>query len=255
MPASHHASQGNNMSPEPIFHTHELTKSFGSLIAVNQVSIEICEGEIVGLIGPNGAGKTTFFNAVTGLYKPDSGQVFFKGADITGLYPHEICDHGACRTFQVVKSFENMTVEDAVRVGAYHRHGEKDVMDKVNEVIAFCHLEEIRDQICRELGVAPLKRVEVARALATEPTLLLLDEAGGGLNPTEIAELMAMLRRLNQDFGITLCVVEHVMQMVMGLCERIVVMDYGEIIAEGTPEEISDNEKVIEAYLGRRAAR
>jgi len=148
-----------------------------------------------------------------------------------------------------------MTVEEAVRVGAYNRHGEKDVMAKVDEVIAFLDLEDIRKQKCAELGLAPLKRVELARAVATEPTLLLLDEAGAGLNPRETSELMAMLRRLNEAKGITLCVVEHVMQMVMGLCERIIVMDYGEIIAEGSPEEISQNEKVIEAYLGRRATR
>lgn len=249
----HHVSQGIKMSPKPIFQTLDLTKRFGNLIAVNNASVEIYEGEIVGLIGPNGAGKTTFFNTVTGLYRPDSGRILFKGADIADLYPHEICKRGACRTFQVVRSFANMTVEEAVRIGAYNRHGEKDVMDKVDEVIAFCDMEGIRKQKCAELGLAPLKRVELARAMATEPSLLLLDEAGAGLNPRETADLMAMLRKLNKAKGITLCVVEHVMQMVMGLCERIIVMDYGEIIAEGSPEEISKNEKVIEAYLGRRA--
>lgn len=243
------------MSPKPIFQTFDLTKRFGNLAAVNNASLEIYEGEIVGLIGPNGAGKTTFFNTVTGLYKPDSGRVVFKGTDISGLYPHEICKLGACRTFQVVKSFAKMTVEEAVRVGAYNRRGEKDVMAKVDEVVAFLDLEDIRKQKCGELGLAPLKRVEIARAMATEPTLLLMDEAGAGLNPRETSDLMAMLRRLNEAKNITLCVVEHVMQIVMGLCERIIVMDYGEIIAEGSPEEISKNEKVIEAYLGRRAAR
>jgi branched-chain amino acid transport system ATP-binding protein len=243
------------MSPEPIFKTTNLVKTFGKLAAVNNANVEIYEGEIVGLIGPNGAGKTTFFNVVTGLYKPDSGKVFFKGVDISGFYPHAICRLGVCRTFQVVKSFANMTVEDAVRVGAYHKYGEKDVMGKVDEVVAFCDLEGVRKQKCAQLGLSPLKRVELARALATEPTLLLLDEAGGGLNPTEMAELMAMLRRLNEQKGITLCVVEHVMQMVMGLCARIVVMDYGEIIAEGCPEAICSNEMVIEAYLGKRAGR
>ncbi len=243
------------MSPKPMFQTIGLTKRFGSLAAVNNASVEIYEGEIAGLIGPNGAGKTTFFNAVTGLYKPDSGSVVFKGVDITGLFPHKICQLGVCRTFQVVKSFEKMTVEEAVRVGAYNRHGEKDVMAVIDDAIAFCDLEGIRKQQCSELGLVSLKRVEIARAMATEPTLLLLDEAGGGLNPTEIEELMAMLRRLNKTRGITLCVVEHVMQMVMGLCGRIVVMDYGEIIGEGSPEEISQNEKVIEAYLGRKTVR
>lgn len=243
------------MSPKPMFQTIGLTKRFGSLAAVNNASVEIYEGEIAGLIGPNGAGKTTFFNAVTGLYKPDAGSVVFKGVDITGLFPHKICQLGVSRTFQVVKSFEKMTVEEAVRVGAYNRHSEKDVMAVIDDAIAFCDLEDIRKQQCSDLGLVALKRVEIARAMATEPTLLLLDEAGGGLNPTEIEELMAMLRRLNKTRGITLCVVEHVMQMVMGLCGRIVVMDYGEIIAEGSPEEISQNEKVIEAYLGRRAVR
>jgi len=240
------------MSPEPIFQAIDVVKNFGSLAAVNKASVQIYEGEIVGLIGPNGAGKTTFFNVVTGLYKADSGKVIFKGKDITGLYPHQICDLGVSRTFQVVKAFANMTVEDAVKVGAYHRHGEKDVMAKVDEVVAFCELQDVRKQKCSELGLAPLKRVEVARALATEPALLLLDEAGAGLNPVELSEFMGMLTKLNQQ-GITLCVVEHVMQMVMGLCARIVVMDYGEIIAEGDPEAICTDPTVIEAYLGKRA--
>ncbi len=240
------------MSPEPIFQAIDVVKNFGSLAAVNKASVQIHEGEIVGLIGPNGAGKTTFFNVVTGLYKADSGKVIFKGKDITGLYPHQICDLGVSRTFQVVKAFANMTVEDAVKVGAYHRHGEKDVMAKVDEVVAFCELQDVRKQKCSELGLAPLKRVEVARALATEPALLLLDEAGAGLNPVELSEFMGMLTKLNQQ-GITLCVVEHVMQMVMGLCARIVVMDYGEIIAEGDPEAICTDPTVIEAYLGKRA--
>lgn len=240
------------MSPEPMFQTFDVVKKFGSLAAVNKASVEIYEGEIVGLIGPNGAGKTTFFNVVTGLYKPDSGRVVFQGRDITGLYPHQICDLGVCRTFQVVKAFANMTVEDAVRVGAYHKHGERDVMGKVDEVVAFCDLEDVRKQKCADLGLAPLKRVEVARALATEPTLLLLDEAGAGLNPAELSEFMAILTKINQQ-GITLCVVEHVMQMVMGLCARIVVMDYGEIIAEGDPQAICTDQTVIEAYLGKRA--
>jgi len=243
------------MPPEPIFQTINLGKNFGSLAAVHNANVQIYEGEIVGLIGPNGAGKTTFFNLVTGLYKPDSGKVIFRGTDITGLYPNAICKLGVCRTFQVVKTFANMTVEVAVRVGAYHKHGDRDVMDKVDEVIAFCELEGLRKQKCVKLGLSHLKMVEVARALATEPTLLLLDEAGGGLNPTEMAGLMTMLRKLNQEKGITLCVVEHVMQMVMGLCARIVVMDYGEIIAEGCPEAICSNEMVIEAYLGKRAGK
>ncbi len=244
-----------NMSSKPILQVSNLTKRFGNLVAVNNVSLQIDGGEIVGLIGPNGAGKTTFFNTITGLYTPDEGRVFFKGEDITGAPPHKICKLGMSRTFQVTKAFTEMTVEETVRVGAYNRHGEDDVAEKVDEVIAFCGLEEIRHQKCGDLGLAPLRRVELARAMATEPDLLLLDEAGAGLTAAELAELMEILRRLNREQGVTLCVVEHVMQMVMGLCERIFVLDAGELIAEGTPEEISNNPRVIEAYLGERAIR
>jgi branched-chain amino acid transport system ATP-binding protein len=243
------------MSSKPILQVSSLTKRFGNLVAVNDVNLQIYEGEILGLIGPNGAGKTTFFNAITGLDAPDSGRVVFKGEDVIGLLPHKVCRMGMCRTFQVTQAFNSMTVEDAIRVGAYNRHGDRDVMDKVDEVIAFSGLEEIRNQKCGDLGLAPLRRVELARALATEPDLLLLDEAGAGLTPTELSGLMAILRRLNQEMHITLCVVEHVMKMVMGLCSRIVVLDYGVFIAEGSPDEVCGNERVIEAYLGERAVR
>jgi len=236
-----------------ILQVSNLTKTFGNLVAVNKVSLQIYEGEIVGLIGPNGAGKTTLFNSITGLHRPDTGQVIFKDTDITGLLPHKICRLGMSRTFQVTQAFNNMTVEDAVRVGAYNRCSEKEVDAKVDEVIQFCDLQEIRRWKCGDLGLAPLKRVELARAMATEPNLLLLDEAGAGLNAVELAELMGMLRRLNGEKKVTLCVVEHVMPMVMGLCERIVVLDSGELIAEGNPSEISSNRRVIEAYLGERA--
>ena len=243
------------MSSEPILQVSNLTKSFGSLVAVNNVSLQIYESEIVGLIGPNGAGKTTFFNAITGLYAPDAGHVVFKGVDITAFLPHKICRLGLSRTFQVTQAFSEMTVEDAVRVGAYNRYGEKDVVAKVDEVIAFSDLEDVRRQKCGDLGLAPLRRVELARAMATEPDLLLLDEAGAGLNPAELSGLIALLRRLNEEKNITLCVVEHVMKMVMGLCSRIIVLDYGEVIAGGSPDEICINERVIEAYLGERAVR
>jgi len=243
------------MSSQPILQVYDLTKRFGNLVAVNNVSFHINEGEIVGLIGPNGAGKTTLFNAITGLYTPDSGRVVFKGVDTTGLLPHKACQLGMSRTFQVAQSFTSMTVEDAVRVGAYNRCDEKTVAAKVDEVVAFCDLEDIRGQQCGDLGLAPLRRVELARALATDPDLLLLDEAGAGLTPTELAGLMDMLQRLKEDRNVTLCVVEHVMKMVMGICGRIIVLDYGEVIAEGGPDEICTNERVIEAYLGERAVR
>lgn len=240
---------------KPILQVSNLTKTFGNLVAVNNVSLQIYAGEIVGLIGPNGAGKTTFFNAITGLGKPDAGQVVFKRTDITALLPHKICQLGMSRTFQVTKAFSNMTVEDAIRVGAYNRHSEDEVDAKVDEVISFCDLQEIRHWKCGDLGLAPLRRVELARAMATEPDLLLLDETGAGLNAAELTEVIAILRRLNDEKHVTLCVVEHVMPMVMGLCERIIVLDSGELIAEGNPSEISSNHRVIEAYLGERALR
>lgn len=237
----------------PILQVRDLTKSFGSLIAVRHISMQIQQGEILGLIGPNGAGKTTLFNTMTALLPPDEGQVIFKGIDITDLPPHKICRLGMSRTFQVTKAFARMTVDEAVRIGAYNKHGEKEVVAKVDEVVEFCDLLNVRHERCGDLGLASLKRVELARAVATEPDLLLLDESGAGLNAAELADLMAMLERLNEEMGITLCVVEHVMQMVMGVCGRIIVLDAGEIIAEGSPSEISDDRRVIEAYLGEKA--
>jgi len=241
------------VSSEQILKTSKLTKSFGNLIAVNQVELEIYQEEIVGLIGPNGAGKTTFFNLITGLEIPDEGQVIFKGIDITSMPPHKICKLGMSRTFQVTRSFAGMSVEEAIRVGAYNRREEREVQKKVDWVIKFFELEDIRDYKCSDLGLASLRKVEVARATATEPDLLLLDEVGAGLTTTELLRLMSELKRLNAETKITLCVVEHVMQMVMGLCERIFVLDAGELIAKGLPSEISNNQRVIEAYLGRRS--
>jgi len=238
---------------EQILKTSKLTKLFGNLIAVNQVDLEIKKGEIIGLIGPNGAGKTTFFNLITGLETPDEGQVIFKGTNITTMSPHAICKLGMSRTFQVTKSFTEMSVEEAIRVGAYNRRGEEEVQNKVDWALEFFKLEDIRDYKCSDLGLSSLRKVEVARAAATEPELLLLDEVGAGLTATELLKLMSELKRLNEETKITLCVVEHVMQMVMGLCERIFVLDAGELIAKGIPSEISNNQRVIEAYLGRRS--
>ncbi len=241
------------MLSEKILKTSKLTKRFGNLIAVNQVDLDFNKEEIVGLIGPNGAGKTTFFNLITGLEAPDEGQVIFKGTNITTMSPHAICKLGMSRTFQVAKSFTEMSVENAIRVGAYNRHGEKEVQNKVDWALDFFELEDIRDYKCSDLGLSSLRKVEVARAAATEPELLLLDEVGAGLTSTELLKLMSELKRLNEDTKITLCVVEHVMQMVMGLCDRIFVLDAGELIAKGIPNEISNNQRVIEAYLGRRS--
>ena len=241
------------MDAQPILKVNNLTKKFGSLIAVNHASFEVNRGEIVGLIGPNGAGKTTLFNAISGLYKPEEGTVIFKGMDITSWLPHKICKLGMSRTFQVTRAFTHMTVEDTVRVGAYNRFNDKNVMEKVEQVLTVCDLANIRERVCGDLGLASLRKVELARALATEPEMLLLDEAGAGLNAIELEAFMDLIKQLNQENKITFCVVEHVMQMVMGLCQQIVVLDSGEIIAFGTPNQISTNARVIEAYLGKRA--
>jgi ABC-type branched-subunit amino acid transport system ATPase component len=243
------------MPDQPLLRISDLTKSFGSLLAVNNVSFSIREGEVLGLIGPNGAGKTTLFNALSGLARPDRGSVWFRDREIAGMEPYRICRLGISRTFQVTRAFPNLTVAEAIRVGAYNRHEEREVDEQVQRILHFFRLEELGHRRCEDLGLALLRRVEIARAVATEPRLLLLDEAGAGLNATELAELMDMLRSLRKERQLTLCIVEHVMKMVMGFCERIVVLDYGEVIAEGTPAEISSNERVIAAYLGTRALR
>lgn len=238
---------------QPLLRVSNLTVTFGRLVAVNDVSLEIYPGELVGLIGPNGAGKTTLFNAIIGLMRPASGTVFFKGVDVTDFLPHQICRLGMSRTFQVTRAFVHMSVEDAVRVGAYNRCNERNVRDKVDDVVAFCELSDIRKRMCGDVGLASLRRVELARALATDPDILLLDEAGAGLNTSELSAFMSLLTQLNQDRKITLLVVEHVMQMVMGVCRRIFVLDSGSLIATGNPQQVSSNERVIEAYLGKRA--
>ncbi len=243
------------MPDRAILRVSNLTKSFGSLLAVNNVSFAIGEGEVLGLIGPNGAGKTTLFNALTGLARPDRGSVRFMEQEIAGMEPYRICRLGMSRTFQVTRAFPNMTVAEAIRVGAYNRHEEKEVDGQVERTLSFFRLEDWRDRRCEDLGLAMLRRVEIARSVATEPRLLLLDEAGAGLNATELAELMEMLLSLKEERKLTLCIVEHVMKMVMGICERIVVLDYGELIAQGTPAQISSNERVIAAYLGTKALR
>lgn len=237
----------------PLLKVNNLTKKFGSLIAVNRASFEVNSGEIVGLIGPNGAGKTTLFNAISGIYKPDEGTTIFKQRNITGWLPHKICRLGISRTFQVTRAFTHLTVEDTIRVGSYNRYNDRNVQEKVEQVLEECDLKDIRKWVCGDLGLASLRKVELARALATEPEMLLLDEAGAGLNAIELENFMNLIKRLNQENKITFCVVEHVMQMVMGLCHRIVVLDSGEIIAVGTPGQISSNERVIQAYLGKRA--
>jgi len=231
-----------------------LTKSFGKLVAVNNLSFTVSEGERVAIIGPNGAGKTTTFNLITGHLKPDRGVVEFYGRNITGLKPYKICRAGIGRTFQIVRAFPDFTVFEHVLVGAISRYGPRAQMDllknQAENVIQKLGLSAKKNTLVRNLTIVDKKRVELATALALKPKLLLLDELMAGLNPTEIDEYIELLKRLNEEDGITLIVVEHVMRAVMKLCNRIIVMHYGTKLAEGTPMEIATNRDVIEAYLG-----
>ena len=227
-----------------------LTKNFGGLAAVNNLSFTISRGEIVGFIGPNGSGKTTVFNLITGVYKPTSGVILYKGESICGKRPHEIFEKGVGRTFQIVKSFNNLTVLDNVTVGALTGRALSEARTKALDVLEFTGLIDKRFNLARSLTLEDRKRLEVARAIASEPELLLLDEVMAGLNPKEIDDAIELVREIRKK-GITLIVVDHVMKALMPISERVIVLDHGEKIAEGSPTDISRMETVIVAYLGR----
>jgi branched-chain amino acid transport system ATP-binding protein len=232
-----------------------LSKSFGGLKAVDQASLDVRQGEIVGLIGPNGAGKTTLFAAITGFQAPDTGRVAFNGQDITGLAPHRICAAGMVRTFQITQPFAKISVRENIMVGAYFRTADRKLAQREAEAVAgMVGMTGQLDQMGADLTVAGRKRLELARALATGPRLLLLDEVMAGLNPTEITEIVQVIRDI-RDSGITILLIEHVMQAVTSLAERVYVLNQGRMIAEGTPAAIADNPEVIEAYLGHGAAK
>jgi branched-chain amino acid transport system ATP-binding protein len=227
-----------------------VSRFFGGLAALSDVSFSLEQGEILGLIGPNGAGKTTMFNCVNGFYPPSRGEVFFKGERISGLKPYQICQRGMARTFQVVRPLQRMSTLDNVVASAFLRAKSKHAaVEKAEEVLKFTNLWEVRDMLSKGLPLGLRKRLEIARALATEPELLLLDEACAGLNPSELDESIAIIRRIKER-GITIMIIEHHMKVIMSISDRIVVLNYGQKLAEGTPGEISRNPQVIEAYLG-----
>ncbi len=228
----------------------KVSRFFGGLAAIKEVSFELRQGEILGLIGPNGAGKTTLFNVVNGFYQPSRGEVFFKGHKISGSKPHVICQRGLARTFQVVKPLQRMSVLDNVVTSAFLRAKDKrQAVELALESLHFTGLYDDRDVISRGLPLGKRKRLELARALATQPEALLLDESFAGLNPAELDESVAIIRRI-RDKGITIMIIEHHMRVIMAISDRIVVLNYGEKLAEGTPLEIRDNPLVVEAYLG-----
>jgi branched-chain amino acid transport system ATP-binding protein len=246
------AGQGGLTMP-PLLELASVTKRFGGLVANKDVSFVIDEGDIVGLIGPNGAGKTTLFNCITGFMHPEEGRIHLAGADITQARPERICGHGVARTWQLVRTFGRMTVMENVISGALKRTNRvREARASAGRLLEFTGLAARAELPAATLTLADKKRLEIARALATEPRLLLLDEAMSGLTPAETADAVTLVRRIHAELGVTICVVEHVMEVVMPLSRRVVVLEYGQKIADGPPEEIARNEQVITAYLGER---
>jgi branched-chain amino acid transport system ATP-binding protein len=236
-----------------ILDVFRLNKHFGGLAACMNVDFHVEQGEILGLIGPNGAGKTTIFNLVSGALTPDSGAIAFKGCNIAGLKPYEITRMGIGRTFQSVKIFSKMSVFENALLGHYFGKGKPsnrmEAKEETERILKFVELSQMRDSRAMDLILAHQKRLEIARALATEPDLLLLDEVMAGLNPAEVVQAMELVKRIRER-GITVLMIEHVMKAIMSICDRIVVLHHGEKIAEGIPDNISKNQRVIEVYLG-----
>lgn len=229
---------------------NNLTKRFGGLTANKDVSFNLDQGQIVSLIGPNGAGKTTLFNCLTGFLKAEEGKVFFMGKNVTGMTPQQMLSNGIARTFQITKTFRNMTVFDNVMVGSFFRYPKVgDAFEATLKVLEFSGLKGKEKMLGSSLTVADRKRVEVARALATEPTLIMLDEAMAGLNRTEVADATCFVRKIREK-GVTVLLVEHIMEVVMPLSDWILVMDQGALIAQGEPKDIVQDDRVIKAYLG-----
>lgn len=239
---------------ETIIRGESITKKFGGLIALKNVNLEVKRGEILGLIGPNGAGKTTLFNIISGAFPPTSGRVFFREKDITGLKPHEICRLGIARTFQIVRPFNNLSALENVLSGILF--GGKSIKDLRDDheralfLIDFVGLGKKKDRLARELTLHERKMLELARALATSPEVLLIDELMAGLNPAEIQDTTRIIGKIRDDLGVTVVWIEHVMKAVMSLAERIIVLALGQVIAEGKPCEVANDKTVIDIYLG-----
>jgi branched-chain amino acid transport system ATP-binding protein len=247
---------GGRESAVVLLQVDDLTKDFGGVAANNHIFLEIEKGEIIGLIGPNGAGKTTLFNCVVGYHKPDGGTVRFKGKDITGLKPFQTNREGIGRTFQVMSVSGDLTVLENVMVGSFCRSSDRlAARQEASEILNLTELEKDAEAHFTELPVATQKRVGLAMALATKPELLMLDEVASGLNPKETEEMVALLREIYKMKGLTLFLTEHVMEVVMPISQRIIVLDGGQKIAEGRPQDIADNERVIRAYLGEKYAK
>lgn len=254
-----------------LLQTIDVVKRFGGLIAVNKINFSIEQGTIASIIGPNGAGKTTFFNSLTGIYKPEEGQILFNGQSLIGLRPDQVSTRGISRTFQNIRLFGSMTVIENIIVGMHTQlkqgatdalfrtkkfHAEeKDAENRASQLMEYVGLRNVGNQLARNLPYGAQRRIEIARAIAANPTLLLLDEPTAGMNPNETADAIKLFRHIRDDRGITILLIEHDMRVVMGISEHISVMDYGEKIAEGTPKDIRNNQRVIEAYLGREAAK
>jgi len=246
------------MEKEIVLETQGATKHFGGLAAVENVNMKIYRGEILGLIGPNGAGKTTFVNIITGMLPITKGKVFFKGKDITGWPAYKVGRIGIARTFQIVKPFRGMSVRENVAVGAMfghtgHTRSSKEALEKVDELIDFVGMSHLRDCHADELTLPYLKRLELAKALAMEPELLFLDEVMAGLHTKEIEKAMDLVLKVNER-GVTLLVIEHVMKAIVGITSRVFVLNFGQELAQGTPEEVLNNPAVIKAYLGEKFA-
>ena len=233
-----------------------INKSFGGLKVLAEVSFDVGEGEIIGLIGPNGAGKTTLFNVITGIYRPQTGSIKYQGKNIIGLKPHRISRRGIARTFQLVRVFPTMTVLENVLVGAKYgkKSSKKQAIKDALECLEILDLLEVKDSVVAHLTFSDRRLVEIARAIAAKPGLALLDEPLAGLNPTETEIIMALIEEIREEHGISILWIEHKIDAVFNVCDKVVVLDYGRKLAEGTPEEVANNEKVVEAYLGESPA-